>query len=341
MFLKRNDILRSIRAALAIIPLAAMASSCGMINEDLPECNQGARIQFIYDYNMEYANAFPSQVDCLTVLFYDTDGNFVTSRTASAPEISAEDYRMTVDLPAGEYTIVAYGGMDCEKSSFHFTEKATKAEYAQKFEDLEVQMNASAITSPVGTPLHKLFYGKAGINIQQDALNYTDATVKMMRDTNSVRILLQQINGEPVKDADFVYSITADNTLFNYLNDVVPTTPTVFYPYDRGEINVGENQFGTETVMAFAQFGLSRFLADDKTTLTIKTVKDDKTVMNIPLTRYLLAFRDQYKENIPPQEYLDRENTWNLIFFLDSDYRWIQVSIMVNDHIVRINDIEF
>ncbi len=63
--------------------------------------------------------------------------------------------------------------------------------------------------------------------------------------------------------------------------------------------------------------------------------------MSIPLTRYLLAFRNQYQEQMRPQEYLDRENTWNMIFFLDSDNRWVQVSIIINDYVVRINDIEF
>ncbi len=30
-----------------------------------------------------------------------------------------------------------------------------------------------------------------------------------------------------------------------------------------------------------------------------------------------------------------------MIFFLDSDNRWVQVSIIINDYVVRINDIEF
>ena len=341
MNLKKNHILRGLWAALALIPAAGITSSCGMINEDLPECNQGARLRFIYDYNMEYANAFPSQVDCLTLLVYDNEGNFVASRTASAPEISAEDYRMTIDLPAGEYTFVAYGGMDCQESSFHFTDASTKADIPSKLENLEVQMNASSITAPEGKPLHKLFYGRLNLAIEEDALNYTDATVEMMRDTNEVRIILQQVNGEPVEDKDFVYTIEADNTLLIYKNDLVPAGSTTFYPYDRGEINVGLNQQGDESTVAFAQFGLSRFIENDKTTLTIKTAKEGRTVMSIPLTRYLLAFRNQYQEQMRPQEYLDRENTWNMIFFLDSDNRWVQVSIIIHDYVVRINDIEF
>ena len=50
-------------------------SSCDRIHEDLQPCPQGLRIRFIYDYNMEFANGFMKQVDCLTVLFYDQNGN--------------------------------------------------------------------------------------------------------------------------------------------------------------------------------------------------------------------------------------------------------------------------
>ena len=41
------------------------------------------------------------------------------------------------------------------------------------------------------------------------------------------------------------------------------------------------------------------------------------------------------------QEFLDRENNWSLIFFLDNNHNWIRTHIVVNDWIVRINDAEF
>lgn len=40
--------------------LAAVAlSSCERIFEDLDPCLHGVSLRFVYDYNMEYANAFP------------------------------------------------------------------------------------------------------------------------------------------------------------------------------------------------------------------------------------------------------------------------------------------
>ena len=334
----RKYLVRVLMAAL--IPASGMLSSCSLINEDLEECNQGVRLRFVYDYNMEFANAFPSQVDCLTLLIYDKDGNFVGSRTAAAPEISDENYRMNIDLPEGEYHFVAYGGMECDKSSFHFTDDASRS-FPSKLENLEVAMNQDCITSPKGTELHKLFYGNLDVAVPADALDYTSATLYMMRDTNEIKVLLQQINGEPVDDSAFTYTITADNTLFNYKNDLVPVGSTTFYPWTRGEIEIGENQFGDPTSVASAQFALSRLTMTDNITLTINLNKDGREVVRIPLIKYLIALRNEEYAYMGKQEYLDRENYWDLIFLLDSNYRWVKVSIIVNGSPVRVNDIEF
>ncbi len=56
-------------ATTAFMAGASLFSSCESIYEDLDPCPQGLRLRFVYDYNMEFANAFPSQVECLTVLF--------------------------------------------------------------------------------------------------------------------------------------------------------------------------------------------------------------------------------------------------------------------------------
>ena len=72
-------------------------SSCESIYEDLSPCPHGVSLRFIYDYNMEYANAFPKKVDCLTLLIYDGKGDYVGTRTVMGPELQDETYRMQLD----------------------------------------------------------------------------------------------------------------------------------------------------------------------------------------------------------------------------------------------------
>ena len=59
---KRNIISRLIGAACGVALTTAALPSCETIYEDLDPCPHGVSLRFIYDYNMEYANAFPKKV---------------------------------------------------------------------------------------------------------------------------------------------------------------------------------------------------------------------------------------------------------------------------------------
>ncbi len=58
------------------------------------------------------------------------------------------------------------------------------------------------------------------------------------------------------------------------------------------------------------------------------------------LNEYLLLLKSDHFDKMGDQEFLDRENNWSLIFFLDNNHNWIRTHIVVNDWIVRINDAE-
>ena len=121
--LKRN-IIRAIRsAAIGTAALVGLTGCSSLINDDLAPCPEGVVLRFVYDYNMEFANAFPSQVDCLTLLVYDAQGRLVQTRTETSSVLADENYRMTLDLPAASYHFVAYGGMACSKPTFHFVDQ--------------------------------------------------------------------------------------------------------------------------------------------------------------------------------------------------------------------------
>ena len=78
---ERNRIVRLVGMVFGIVLTVFSLSSCESIYEDLSPCPHGVSLRFIYDYNMEYANAFPKKVDCLTLLIYDGKGDYVGTRT--------------------------------------------------------------------------------------------------------------------------------------------------------------------------------------------------------------------------------------------------------------------
>lgn len=325
-------------------PVALMAGlalsfcSCDGLYEDLQPCPQGVRLRFVYDYNMEFANAFPSQVDCLTLLIYDKDGNYVKTETATKTQTSDEDWRMTVDLPAGEYTLLAYGGMDCADASFLFNSNPSQI----LMQSLEVYLPRDLITEPVGTDLHSLFYGRQSVVVPVigNDTDYVEETVYMMKDTNDIRVLLANENGLPIDSEDFVFSITDNNTRFNYLNDVISTQNVIYRPWAKDNAQFGTLPDGEPSTVAWAEWSVPRLMEHSDAVLTVTSKEDGSKVLSIPLVDILLLVKSEHYKTMESQEFLDRESRWNLTFFLTNQGIWTEVSIIINDWIVRINNID-
>ena len=322
----------------AVLATVAL-SSCERIFEDLDPCPHGVSLRFVYDYNMEFANAFPKQVDCLTLYIYDDKDNYVDTKIVTGAELQDEDYRMTLDLEKGNYHFVAYGGLACDKSSFSLLQAPAAG---SKRTDLRAAMDADCLTVPERRNLHDMFWGQLTL---ATADLYSEGTVKMMKNTNSIRIVLQHVDGTPVKADDFDFEIIDDNTLFNYDNDLLPNGNITYIPWAKGQAQTGVSIVGPDQVVpqpvevAYAELSTSRLMTKNSPRLLVKRHEDGEIVIDFPLNNYLLLMRSDRYSKMGDQEYLDRESRWTLYFFLQAGI-WLQTRIVVNDWVVRINDIE-
>ena len=322
-------------AAMTALSVCGLTACDNVIYDDLEECRQGVELRFVYDYNIEFANAFPSQVDCLTLFIYDEEGNYVATRTENSEALKDENYRMAIDLEPGSYQFLAYGGMYCDSSSFEWTSDPETT----PMKSLETRLRPDCLTSPVGTNLHPLFYGNLELEVKKDFHAYQTATVYMMKDTNNIRIVLQQADGEPVSNDWFDFTITDDNTLMAWDNAVIPTSTVTYQPWTRGNAVAGTwDGTDVDAQVAFAEFSTARLVNDNAPRLTI-TRKDGHEVLSIPLINYLLLLKSENYSEMPAQEVLDRESRWNMIFFLDRNHEWLKTRIVINGWVVRINDI--
>ncbi len=330
---KRDIVSRIIGATLCVASMNFAFSSCEKIYEDLDPCAHGVSLRFIYDYNMEFANAFPKKVDCLTLYIYDEEGNHVGTRVVTGPELRDEGFRMTLDLEPGNYRFVAYGGMACGKSSFSMVRTP---ESGCKYSDVRAKMDVDCLTNPDRKKLHDMYWGQLTL---ATADLYQEGVVEMMKNTNNIRIMLQQMNGDPVDDKDFDFEITDDNTLFACDNDLIPNGVETYTPWARGQASTGVMEGSKEVIEAYAEFSTSRLMLKNSPKLVIRR-KDGEEVVNIPLNNYLLLFRSEFHKDMDKQEFLDRRSEWSMLFFLDEDHTWLKTKIKINDWTVRINDAE-
>lgn len=335
--LKKLHIKALISSTLAAITLIA-APSCNPIYDDMPECTSGAKLRFIYDYNMEYANAFMHNVECLTVYFYDADGKYVTTRTVNGAPLADENYRMTIDLPAGHYRAVAYGGIGCDKASFSHPGSAPTQ--GSHYSALSLLINPVHLDANPQAPMHALFWGAIEFSISETLGQYTEATVEMIKDTNNVRIVMQHISGKPVDPYAFNWVITDDNTLMGHDNKVISNGTITYHPWAIGTAVGGFMDNGAPITNAFAELSIARLITTNTPMLHVTRAKDGGTTLKIPLIKYLMLLRSELYAQMTPQEFLDRESRWSLLFLLNDNDVWQKTEIKVNDWTVRINDIE-
>lgn len=348
-FLKKQYITSSCSAI--CLALTMIATSCDAVYDDLRPCVTEAELRFIYDYHMERGNAFMYNVDCLTVYIYDSDGKLVEKRVETGSCLADEDWRMRVELPGGDYHVVAYGGMECDKASFEHTGETPAIGSAES--SLAVNLKSGLHEgAALGEPLHDHFWGEADLKINTDTDEVDKATVEMRKNTNNIRVVLQHLSGEPVDPDMFDFQLIADNTHMAADNSLVSRGETVYTPWAKGTTAIGLLPDGSELSNAYAQISTSRIVenpgANPRLRVTRADTKaigragdSDNTVLDLDLIYLIKLARQQNNVNeMPLQEYLDRESRWSFIFLLDENNNYYSLRIKVNDWEVRINNIE-
>ena len=314
-----------------------MGISCSTVFTNQEDCPRGISLRFIYDYNMEYANAFTSKVHCVSVYVFDEVGNHVTTVGEVSDILRQESYRMPLVLGPGNYTLLVYGGLACPDRSFDITDYGTKAS-GVRLDDMQVELKHDDFVSDKN--LHSLFYGSVQLEVSHED-EFIEKDVYMMKNTNNIRLVLQQANGKSLEADDFVFRITDDNSLMDKENAIVRNGLVTYKPWATGETVVGTAEDGeTPISVAYAELSTSRLTTGTSPKLTVQNAETGEYIINIPLNQYLLLLKSELYSDMGVQEYLDRESEWSLIFFIDDGMRWINTRIVINDWVVRINHTE-
>ncbi len=349
---------------LAAIVLCCAATSCGSVIYDYEgDCSATYRVAFRYERNMSWSDAFAHEVGSVHLYAFDKSGMLVWQQSEYGEALKADDYAMTVDLPAGDYRLVAWCGLEndgAEAESFSVPEARVGE---TRIEELQCKLNRqydAAGGAYSKKKLHPLFHGLHDVSLpaSEDGGEYT-CTMDLTKDTNHVRIILQQLSGEPVDEKAFTFRIEEENGLMNYDNELLPDEMITYWAYDKksGTAGLGIDDYPekikagkeprtnssrtiTSVSVAIADLSIARLIKDRKTFLTVETAEGE-TAARIPLTEYALLLKDGYDEKMTDQDYLDRQDEYTLTFFLDEDRKWIETSIIINEWKVVLDHVDF
>ena len=327
---------------LATLFVALTIGSCkdGFIYESEGDCGTYYNIEFKYDYNMKFADAFANEVNSLALFVFDDNDTLVKSIVEQdSQKLASNSYAIALELESGTYELVAWAGLMNEES---FDLLATLEEGVTKREELQVALKNNE--GVVEKDLLPLFHGAMTLDYTSEPGTYTE-TMSLVKDTNVVRVVLQQMSDGLVADK-FRYEITADNGLLNHNNEVLANGMLTYKPWSvsSGTADVAPG-YGTngvtradEVSVAVAEFTISRMIDGQSPVLTIWNIEENEPVLSIPIADYALLVKGNYNSSMSNQEYLDRQDEYNMTFFLDEDGDWLSASIIVNSWRVVLNE---
>ena len=303
---------------------SAVVSCDSILGEEEVDCSVEYRVKFKYDYNMKYADAFSREVGTVTLYAFDDNGKLVYQKTEEGDVLGEEGYTMKVDLEPGDYHLVTWAGLNDEAS---FSVPLVTAGESS-LDELQCRMDRLYSRAADGT-----------------AVVNSKLSVPLVKNTNTIRIILQQMDGVTVEVDKFEFTITDDNGLMNYDNKLLEDETLTYYPYYRmqGGTDMGIRADGdaedSNISVAIAQITVGRLVVENNPRLTITNKETGEPVLSIPLVKYLLLTEAEGHE-MTNQEYLDRQDEYNMTFFLDESMKWINTSIIINDWVVRFNELD-
>ena len=309
---------------------------------------EGYYVKFVFDRNMQFANAFSNRVNSVDLyVFNNINGAFVQKYSASGPALQNDGYLMELtDLPAGTYELVAWCGL--ANNGGHFTVPAS------------ISRNSDAVCTMATTDngfiqnknLNPLYHGRRGNGYLDDERNrgtvtYTEKTaakqihtVYLTKDTNNVLITLQHRQGIEFGRDRFVVTMEDDNDKMDYTNEVMSSSNKVTYqPYRTNMGSTSSEIKPTETTGNFMLIELStaRLMKGHNPVIKVYDNVQEKTIFSIPLVKWALQLRSANYRSYDEQEYLDREDNYNLMLWMDNSAGdgWYGADIQINDwHIV-------
>lgn len=329
----------------ATVLLLPAVMSCETIMDGLAPCKTEFRVKFRYDRNLKYADAFAAEAESVDLWVFDLQGRPVWHGSEAGEALAQEGYAMTLPVEPGTYDLVAWCGL-ADKGAERY---ALASDDVRGREDLalSIRRTTEADVSVVDPDLTRLYHGMTRATFAEPEGGGTvDALLPLTKNTNVIQVLLQYYYssataGKELKKEDFDFFIESCEAEMNYDNSILGDEPFVYRSWMKTEVSAsfgnGIAAMDAQTTVngLRAERTIGRLMADREPVLVVRRNSDGEQIVRLPLVRYLLMIKGEYERHMTPQEFLDREDTYRLTFFLDGGDAWYRsAGILINKWVV-------
>lgn len=326
---------------LTVMVAPLMTSCTNLIYDEEGDCEVTYQLQFIYDKNMKFADAFAHEVKSVRVYVFDENDQLVWTATESGEHLSSGEYRMKLSLLPGNYHLLAWCGADNNPGDEHFT-IASGSSKVTTFEEVKCYLNRTNTGENAVSDkcLHALYHGEESLELADYSAQGGTYTypVYLTKDTNTIRIVLQQLSGNDLDENDFEFTITDQNGYMAADNSLLPDETITYCPWAQysGYAGIEESnprsRVITDVKAAIAELTVARLMADRHRDmiLTVSSKTDGHTIIRIPVIDYCLLVKGYEHNNLSDQDYLDRQDEYSMVFFIDENHEWLASSVLIN-----------
>lgn len=333
---------RGTLAAAGLLALSLASCDSSFVYEDLRPCIPEYRLRLSYDHNMAFAEQ-NEKVEAAEIYAFDSDGTLAAVVTADKQTLIDNDWTVRMDLERNKpYDIVVWGGL---VSNSPFSLDGTRAIVSK--EDLTCRLSTETDAdgnSTSSSQFPALFHGNMAVTYTvEDGPEL--ATLPLKKNTNTVDVAIRKQTGETVEEGYYKVEITDSNGVMDHKNNVsgdkVKYNPASF---TSTELPLPDGQGGTQaavTKAGVAQFHVARLMENSDARIKISLAESGIKLIDTKLIDLILAAKASEAPDMNVQEYLDRQDTYNLDFTLRIEENWTVFEIYVNNWVVVINDIEW
>ena len=341
---------------LSILILTGLCSCDSLVFEKAKDCEVHHYIKFVYDLNLKWANAFASEVPSVNLYVFDSEGLFIKEYQGTGEELKTPGYSIEVDLEEGDYKFLAWCGLrDAEGAPAEYS-VPEPVEGETTIEEMSCLLKtvSQGLYGEEGIFSHEelgfLYWGylEAYLPDNQDGQSY-EYSISLTKDTNHIRIILQDMSGIDLQPNDYRLEITAANGDLSWNNLLQGDQLICYQPWNKendevgiGKIDVNNGEI-TYVKGLVADLSVDRMTFEERKSMMLKiyNTNTQDLIASVPIIQYALLSKNYYerayKHQMTDQEFLDREDEYVMTFFLVNG-KWMDAYIDIQQWRIVLHD---